>query len=66
MPPVYGGRSRAYALHRQYDQYRAQFGEALISLTAQLKAVNLVYCSEQEKWYFEHAAPCEMPVYPHD
>jgi len=62
--PDYRIRAQARQLEKEYRGYRQRFGAALLSLTAQLKAAGLVFCRQQEKWYFQHAAPCDSPQYP--
>jgi len=64
--PDYRIRYQAKLVEQQFRQYRQQAQAVLPGLTAQLKSAGLVFCSDREKWYFKHAAPCESPQYPGD
>ncbi|HHQ48669.1 MAG TPA: hypothetical protein ENK19_07280 [Acidobacteria bacterium] len=62
----YSVRYQAKELERKYLRYKQAASAALPSLIALLRSAHLVYCTSQEKWYYEHAAPCDSPQRPGD
>jgi len=57
-------RSEAKRLLYEHQKYQRQFEPAYQVAAASMRDTDLVFCHQQEKWYYRHAVPCEFPMVP--
>jgi hypothetical protein len=57
-------RSEAHSQLSRHKRYQREFEPAYEAVAARMRYTDLVFCHQQDKWYYRHVVPCEYPMVP--